>query len=773
MKVRLFFITLLLVVSSLFLVPCFGQSLGKEYATKENFQRAKGVWIDSRNVLDETTQKYSLTDSGHHVSRQTEKNLTVSFRKIIDIDNVDDVQIRLAASNVYRLHVNGNFVGHGPCVAAHDYYRVDEYNLSKYLKRGENIIAIEVASYNEYKYYLLNQLGFLQAEITKGKDVIAYTDARGDDNLLFEGTMLDQRVKDVPSYSFQRPHIESYVLDANYNQWMTIKDDHKFAALKLEETSIKNLISRRVKYPDYTIRKNIGQLPNGLYQFECNSTGFVGVEVEVEEKARIVLSWEEILTEEGDINPRRMGTNNYIYYDLEPGNYSLESFEPYTLQYLRVSIENGSGKVKEPYIRQYVNSDVDRATFNTSNSDLNKIFKAAVETYKQNALDIFMDCPQRERAGWLCDSYFMGRVELNLTGRSLVETNFLENYALPEKFEFLPKGMIPMCYPADHPNANYIPNWAMWYVLELQEYFNRSNDQLMITSSHDKVMGLVEFFEQYENEDMLLEDLDKWIFVEWSEANNFVNGVNYPTNMLYARMLEVVAALYNKPALKYKAEQIKDTIRKQAYNGTFFVDNALRVDGKLVPQKQNCTETCQYYAFYLGVADKYIYPKLWNILINDFGPQRASLKLYEDIYPSNAFIGKYLRLEVLSQNGLVKQLLNESVDNFLYMANRTGTLWENVNTQASVNHGFASHIAHVFYRDLLGIKNIDQLSKNIILEFNDADISFCEGTMPLHDELISVKWKKRGSTLSYSYSVPKGYQVYVKNNTKLNLKQVK
>lgn len=37
----------------------------------------------------------------------------------------------------------------------------------------------------------------------------------------------------------------------------------------------------------------------------------------------------------------------------------------------------------------------------------------------------------------------------------------------------------------------------------------------------------------------------------------------------------------------------------------------------------------------------------------------------------------------------------------LFMAERTGTLWENDGAYASYCHGFASYIVHVFYRNLL------------------------------------------------------------------------
>ena len=71
-----------------------------------------------------------------------------------------------------------------------------------------------------------------------------------------------------------------------------------------------------------------------------------------------------------------------------------------------------------------------------------------------------MDCPSRERAGWLCDSYFTSQVERHFTGKSLVEHNFLENFIMAENFTDMPESMFAMCYPSDFTSHQYIPNWA-------------------------------------------------------------------------------------------------------------------------------------------------------------------------------------------------------------------------------------------------------------------------------------------------------------------------
>lgn len=162
--------------------------------------------------------------------------------------------------------------------------------------------------------------------------------------------------------------------------------------------------------------------------------------------------------------------------------------------------------------------------------------------------------------------------------------------------------------------------------------------------------------------------------------------------MLYSLVLEVVAELYNDNSLKTKSILLKETIRNRSFTGDFFCDNEIYADNKLVLSGE-MTETCQYYAFFTGVATPQTYPELWNKLVNEFGPKRLNNGLYKNIYPSNAFIGNFLRLYLLCKNGLYNQMLEEIKGYFLHMAKRTGTLWEHSDEHASCNHGFASFIA--------------------------------------------------------------------------------
>ena len=683
--------------------------------------------------------------------RETEKNLFLSFREVVEVGRVEAASIRLTASCDYRLRVNGKFVAHGPCVAAHDFYRIDMHDLKPYLRRGKNVIAVEVAGYNVPSYYLLDQPSFLQAEVEINGKVVAAT------GKAFEAYALGQRLAEVPKFSFQRPSTEEYLLSADYLAWATkAKWQPSVKVEKLVEQEHKALLARGVAYPDYRLHK-AELVDRNIYKFATNSSGFLCAKVKVSKPTKLTLRFDEILGDDGRVMERRLRWKPYIIYDLQVGEYELESFEPYTMQYVEVFGDETAVVVEEISMRDYCNSDCHRAKFESSNADLNFIFEAARETYRQNALDIYMDCPSRERAGWLCDSYFTGRVEFALSGKSRIERNFIENFLLPKQFKDIDKGMLPMCYPADHRNHNYIPNWAMWFVLELEEYLERTGDRTTVDRARTRVYELVEFFKPYINEDGLLEKLPKWVFVEWSFANKLVQDVSYPSNMLYAQMLDAVSRLYGDKALALQAEYIRKEVLRQSFDGEYFIDNAVRnAQGKLELSGQH-TEVCQYYAFLFGVATPESHPALWKRLRDEVVPGRVENGLYPDLHPINAFIGSYLRLELLSRYGLSRQILDESIATYKAMADRTGTLWESLRANASCNHGFASHLTNVLYRDVLGVYEVLPCERKIRLRFVDSGLEWCKGTIPIGDDNLEVEWQCRNGEFEVNIALPTGY----------------
>lgn len=764
---------------------------GRGEVAEPGFQVARPVWPEGRDA---------------------ERNLLVEFRAAFDHPGAGPAVLRLTGASLYRFFVNGQFAGHGPARAGHGFYRVDEWDLASRLTPGRNELRIEVAGYNCSSFYLLDQPSFLQAELVAGGKVVAATGGEG-----FAALIRRDRVQKVQRYSFQRPFSEVWHLPGPAAE-----------AVKCAEVSGKVLAPRRVPYPSFDLRRPVAQVTEGevlagalpakvwkdrsltgigpnlggfpeaelaaipsielqgvknasaraasgempfvlqsnsyrTLDFGVNLSGFAGAKLVAKTRTRLFATFDEILSQ-GDVDFKRLSCVNAILLELEPGEHVFESFEPYTFRYLKLMVLEGDCEVRDCYLRELANPDSAKGRFRSSDERFNRIFEAARETFRQNATDVFMDCPSRERAGWLCDSFFTARVAADLCGDTVVEKNFLENFQRPSSFGNLPEGMLPMCYPSDHLNGQFIPNWALWFVVELEEYAARSGDRAMVEALRPRMLSLLEFFKRFENEDGLLEKLPSWVFVEWSKANSFVQDVNYPSSMLYAGVLDAMSRLYSLPELAAKAGRVRETIRRQSFDGEFFVDNALRKDGKLEVTR-NRTEVCQYFAFFFGVATPATHEKLWRALVADFGPQRKQTKAHPEIHPANAFIGNQLRFELLSRHGRNQQILDEAIGYWLYMAERTGTLWEHDAPQASCNHGFASHAAHVLYRDVLGLDQVDRVGKALRLRFADVDLEWCQGSVPTPHGPVEVQWKKSGSQFMYRLQAPEGYRVEVENLT--------
>jgi len=749
---------------------------------------------------------------------EKQMNCSVGFRSGFSAPPQGEVVLRLAASSVYRVFLNGEFLGYGPARGPHGFHRVDEWRLRPRLQPGENYLSIEVTAYNVNSYYLADQPGFLQAEVVAEGKVLASTAGKGH---RFTAQLLTSRVRNVQRYSFQRPFIEMYHLEPKSDDWRG-SARAEFTPISCKSTEAKKYLPRRVPYPDFQQRPALACVGSGrvepvplperpwkdrsltkinpqfrgfpeselasvpslemqgyrstlldssrtgvtqqtlgeneflIFDLGVNITGFIGSRVRCTRPTRLLFLFDEILSRH-DVDFKRLGCVNIVSYELQPGEYQLESFEPYTLRYLKAVVLQGECQISDVYLREYVNPDAQLAKFSCSDRNLNRIFEAARETFRQNAVDVFMDCPSRERAGWLCDSYFTSRVALDLCGNTLVEKNFLENFLLPDRFPDLPAGMLPMCYPADHPNVNFIPNWALWFVVQLQEYLQRSGDRALVDALRPRVENLFVYLAEFKNSDGLLEKLPAWVFVEWSKANAFVQDVNYPSNMLYAGALEAAGQLYQRPDYLAQAQAVRATILKQSFDGEFFVDNAVR-EQNVLQVTRNRTEVCQYYAFYFLVATPASHAELWEKLVRQFGPVRKTDNRFPEVHPANTFVGDYLRLELLSRAGLVSQILQESRDFFLYMAERTGTLWENRDERASCNHGFASHVAHVLVRDVLGLYSVDVAQKKITLRINPVPLDWCEAQLPLPGGVLRLAWWYDGAQ-KFEISAPLGWEV--------------
>ena len=678
-------------------------------------------------------------------------NTSVLLRAVVPQDT--EAALHIAAHSRCQVFLDGAFFAEGPARAAHGFYCVSVYDLPR--AAAPRVLTVLAVGYNVNSFSVWDAPAFVCAELLSGETVLAATGAdpgfeafcdthrvRKTPRFSFQRPATEAYIYDEaydlvrkdPSFcpaactlgkTLPKTFIRRDVPYCDYEE-RCAKTVLRSGRL-VRETDLKRRRNDRMHQPDdglkgwrkkeleafpvhevlaYSPRtKQEGPLPAAdallpakgflVYDMGVNTSGFLRLRLNVPEDMTLYAVFSEKVGENGVPEPGADNCQNCVKWTLAGGrDYDLVTFAPYTFRYLALYAPGAGAKIER--VSQYTEMYPAAGLKNLKtmpDDDLQTVYDAAVETFRQNATDIFMDCPSRERAGWLCDSFFTARTEYALTGESKVERAFLENFLLPEALPHVPAGMLPMCYPGDHVGGGYIPNWAMWYVLEMEEYEKRSGDRELVDRAKPRLYALRDFFTKYENADGLLQNLESWVFIEWSAANDYVQDVNYPSNMLYARFLEALANLYGDETLRLKSAQIKAAIRRLALRDDgFFADNAVLKNGVPV-RTDNHTETAQYYAFFMGVASPETDPALFETMFTAFGPRRKETGAYPDMPASNAFIGNFLRVDLLFRYGRKEQALDEIRAFFLPMAKQTGTLWENMTDFASCCHGFASHVA--------------------------------------------------------------------------------
>lgn len=686
---------------------------------------------------------------GEYTQSADKWNRNLIFREVLP--TLKGAVLSVAAADFYRLTVNGRFVGFGPARTAKGYARVDVYDLSGEEEREENEILIEVAGYFCKSLSTVHQDSFFCAEIAVDGCPLKYT---GRDFSCFENlrrvrkverysmqrhfgeiydlhhplcspeelktvpaateiSFLPRRVpyaffevRDTVGYAARGTFEETADGRADSGEFGTGKKQNAYSYTPVDvaeygifpEGEIGDRPYRTVGGLEKKKTAGAGELPAtlgagewltvDLLQIEC---GFLRFRARAEEDTDVILAFSELCEGEG-FSFRRINFQGVVEYKLPRGVWQGESFEPYSFRHVALFVKRGRVTLESVGCRSYERDR--RAAIPRTFRDpaLDELYRASLRTFAHNAVDLYTDCPSRERAGWLCDSFFTGRAEYFLYGDVPIEDAFLENYVLYRNDGSYPKGVLPMCYPSTpEENNKFIPQWDMWYVLEVCEYLKKRRPDLDREVFRPSVEGVLGFLAAYENEEELLERLPSWNFVEWSEANSWTWDVNYPTNFLYAALLLSVSEVFDRPELRDKAERVRQRTVECSFEGEVFVDHAVRnVNGTLQNQR-HVSEACQYYAVLFGGVDLRAprYAALRAHIVSNFENFGGAYQFC----PRNAFIGLYLRLAVLMEMGDGGLLRENLTSFFLPMCRATGTLWEYKDGYGSLDHGFASFAA--------------------------------------------------------------------------------
>lgn len=755
-----------------------------------------------------------------------------------DTRTIDCAVIRLTARNSYRLYINGEIIMHGPARTAHGYCRVDEVDITDRLIDGINHIAVEVVAYgnrwggyNRYSNDFTMEDGLFIAEVEADGSILTAT---GRDD--WQVCRITARAPLCERISHSRECTEVYTLDDGYYLWKLgygefspavvmasepvylahealmptmeeyrfdhligygaccIDPDKKIKPLFYEENSpyYASLpehptadCRRTVETSEGQVRADYGEeglilTPVDTEDFFAlwdggeSQVGFIRLAVTCERGGIIDMVHTELLNTDGTVPYYH---NIVTRLHVPAGLTEFVTLEPALARYMLVYFRGvGQVTVHSLSILDDAYPDEKRTSFLCSDDNINRLYKAAKKTLLLNTLDIFMDCPERERGGWLCDSLWTARAAALMLSDTRVEREFIENFLLtPADGMF--HGFFPEVYPALKPSykdMTGITTWSFWLMCEVCEFIRRTGDIAFRDEHKPRITAFVNGTKDFLGKSGLLENLP-WLFIDWSMSNlgEHQQPVSSAANALYAYMMVELGNTFGEPDWAAEGQRVRTVLREAVLGGQDAADLCLIPDSFNVDEhgglhsRGRFSEAAMYTSLWSGLFTAEEAPLLAKTVRDTMGPAPVYAK-NPMVGDSQLFIGLCIRLDMLCRQGYHSKMYEDMLSIYEpQLREGPGTLWENqaIDTTSRC-HGFTSHAGVHLMRDVLGLGfHLYEADGegDAVLEIapHICGLRWARGTHETPEGVVSVSWRYDGESFDLRVTAPAAYECHV------------
>ncbi len=429
------------------------------------------------------------------------KDVYVDFKSTFDIQKKEKTKIDVSADGAFTLYVNGVLAGFAACTDYPYYKTYYSFDLSKFVRTGENELLISVWHEGVDSQTYLNADAFLAFNMYAGKKIVSTSDS---------SVLARRNVNYKNGYCKQITYQLglSYFYDATKSNVKQFKNAREYGLAKIAVRKHKNLrMLRRVPYRLIETEKGY------IIDLKREYVGFVEIDADFFKAQRLEIVFGEHIR------------NGHLIRKIEDKDFSVEyagkrGKNQFTGTFRRVAgryLEIFTKEIKIRYlgIRPVVLPVVRRAV-NFSDSVYSKIYDVCVHTLICCMHEHYEDGPWREQALYVLD----GRNQMLAGYAAFKDYAFArENVVLMSK-GVNKYGLLDLCFPA---GINFpIPFFSLCYPLTVYEYMQHSGDGSILKEVESIIRGIIRAVEERIDESGLLPNFPYpfWNFYEWSEGSN-------------------------------------------------------------------------------------------------------------------------------------------------------------------------------------------------------------------------------------------------------------
>ena len=570
----------------------------------------KGAWITDeefyrlapRNVFFKQLDRVKLSCQEH-------RNRHILFRREFDCPDFQKAMIYISADDYYKLYINGEFVTQGPTPAYHFQYNYNTVDVTPYLKKGKNVLAVH----------------------TLYQGLINRTWQSGDNrhglilDLALDGKLLvvsDEQFKTAPhsgytetgtcgyntqfleQYDSSAPEVGFEAADYDDSSWQHAKISQVADYTLVEQAS--HMLETQSILPVQLTKTADGLIAD----FGSNYVGCLQVTARGRKGDLVTVRCAQELNEDGTVRYQLRANCTYEEpWLLADGESRLEWFDYKVFRYVQLLLPEGVQVERIRLIAQHYPFKLQARMKPEYAQDpqLQKIWQLCVHSQHWGVQEVIQDCMERERGFYLGDGCYSGLANMILTGddsmvRRIIDDAFATDFITDTLVTCMNCSFMQEC--AEYPLI--LVQLVLWH-------YNLTGDRDYLEVNYQKVVKLLEAYRSRYEQQGLLRQLDKWCVVEWPKPYRHGYDVDITEGKvcqvahvaINAYYLGAVQTANRVAAILGHAPYRQEAKLLQAFMDTFFVKDKQLFQDSEQSDHISLVGNCFVYAFNLCDNDAF------------------------------------------------------------------------------------------------------------------------------------------------------------------------
>jgi hypothetical protein len=738
-----------------------------------------------------------------HPTAPLREPLVLHFRRALTLAAVPaSYPVRVSADNRFILYVNGHRVGDGPARGDLAHWRYRRFDLAPLLQPGKNLITATVWNFGVYAplAQISDRTAFLLESEATGANSISTPEgwlvevepgqrplprvANGFWEYMAAGT--GEEI-DAVRYDWEwnslsavgpawvaaaSPIRESIYPTANKahsadvigdNAWALVPDAlpaMEYAPLNPGE--IVRLDNIAAEQPSLThFPGTPAGLPPGVHVHilldrKTLTTAYPRLTVSGGKGTKIRLTYAEALYDKdqhkGDrdaIEDRKaLGlTDSFL-----PDGGEHRVFEPLwwrTWRYLDIDIETGS----EPLTLESLTASFtaypfqERASFHSSDAELDKINEISWRTARLDAHETYMDTPYYEQFQYVGDTRIQALISYAVAGDDRLARQAIAAFDQSRTAD----GLTMSRYPSSLPQI--IPTFSLLWIGMVHDYWQYRPDPEPARAALPGTRTVLAWFATHEQPDGLLEKLPWWSFIDWVSEHQEIptydaKGESCVTTLEYLGALGEAADLEKSlgdPLLADRYQARAAHVRAGLFNKCWNAQRGLIADN---PDQKVFSQQANILAVLYDVVPKERQQEvLRRLLTIDPGTTRDGIL-------SASYYFRFYLARALDHAGLADEYLR-SIDPWRKLLPLHFSTWPEVpgNTRSD-SHAWSAHPIYDLLTLVAGIEPATPGFATVRIAPHLGSLAALKAVFPHPEGLIEVAYQRQGAGVNATITLP-------------------